>query len=108
MREATDSGSFVSTPMIGMSTMKPEPAGRTFEQLLHWIANRHPKAMPSSTGPSTTYGRVIYEKHPIILGGSPTDPDNKVLIPLPKYAELVAWWNERIRDGFVDRSKFDG
>ena len=99
---------FVSIAMIGMSTMQPEPIGRTFEQLLRWIANRNPDAQPPPVGPPATHGLVIYEKHPIILGGSPTDPDNKMLIPLAKYTELVAWWNGRIRDGFVDRSKFGG
>lgn len=49
-----------------------------------------------------------HEQHPIILGGSPTDPDNKLLVPLAKYAELVAWWNERTPAGSVDHAKFDG
>jgi hypothetical protein len=90
---------FVWTPMIGMSTMKPVQIGKTFEQLLAWIADRYPIAEPPLDGPPATYGLVIHEKHPIVLGGSPTDPDNKVLIPLDKYVDVVAWWNERIRDG---------
>jgi hypothetical protein len=91
--------------MIGMATMQPTQIGRTFEQLLDWIAKRNPIAEPPRFGPPGTYGLVIYEKHPIMLGGSPTDPANKAVIPLAKYVELVAWWNSRIRDGLVDSSK---
>lgn len=94
--------SFVLVPMIGMSTMQPVRIGTTFNQLLDWIADRNPIATTQTSGPPATYGYVIYEKHPIILGGSPTDPANKVLISLDEYADVVAWWNERIRNGILE------
>jgi len=31
------------------------------------------------------------------MGGSPTDPENQVYVPLPKYAEVCRFWNEAYR-----------
>ena len=38
-------------------------------------------------------GMEVHEKHPIALGGSPTE-DNQVLVPVEKHAELCRFWNK--------------
>lgn len=43
-------------------------------------------------------GMEVHDKHPICLGGSPTDPANKVLVPVAKHAELCQFWNKVYRD----------
>lgn len=43
-------------------------------------------------------GKEVHDKHPICLGGSPTDPANKVLVPSAKHAELCRFWNKVYRD----------
>lgn len=43
-------------------------------------------------------GMEIHDKHTICLGGSPTDPANKVLVPPAKHAEICRFWNKVYRD----------
>jgi hypothetical protein len=43
-------------------------------------------------------GMEVHDKHPICLGGSPTDPANKVLVPVAKHAEICRFWNTVYRD----------
>lgn len=38
-------------------------------------------------------GREIFEITPIILGGSPTDPENKVALTRKEHIEAVRYWN---------------
>jgi cell wall assembly regulator SMI1 len=95
-------GSFVNVPMIGMRVVERTSIGDSFASFLSWLASRvsvENQPMPDDA----RLGQVVYEKTPIIVGGSPTDPANKVLVPLAKYAEIVGWWNERLpsRDAFV-------
>jgi hypothetical protein len=50
--------------------------------------------------------KVIHEKHPLVLGGDPEDPDNRVLMPRreqPRVTNLFARILHRIRtdDGKV-------
>ena len=42
-------------------------------------------------------GREIFEIKPIILGGSPTDPANKVALTRAEHIEAVRYWNHFIR-----------
>ena len=66
-----------------------------------------PRTIPSVVRPrvvdQSRLGLVVYEVTPIIVEGSLTDPANKALLPLDKYAEIVGWWNERLpsRDTFA-------
>ena len=91
---------FIRLPMIGMSRVDPDVIGTTFEDLLRWIANHGLTTSSDLVRPPARYGLVIFEKQPIILGGSPTDISNKALVPLAKYVELVAWWNNALRESF--------
>ena len=52
-------------------------------------------------------GMEVHDKHPICLGGSPTDPANKVLVPAAKHAEVCRYWNKVYRDA-VDRERGSG
>ena len=38
-------------------------------------------------------GREIFEITPIILGGSPTDPQNKVTLSREQHIQAVRYWN---------------
>lgn len=66
-----------------------------------------PRTIPSVVRPrvvdQSRLGLVVYEVTPIIVEGSLTDPANKALLLLDKYAEIVGWWNERLpsRDTFA-------
>jgi len=39
-------------------------------------------------------GKEIHEIHPIVFGGDPIDPKNKVPVRTKDYAELVVFWNK--------------
>jgi hypothetical protein len=40
----------------------------------------------------------VFEIHPVILGGSPTDPTNKTILTRQQHIEAVRYWNNVIRD----------
>jgi hypothetical protein len=43
-------------------------------------------------------GKEIFEITPIILGGSPADPTNKVLLSREEHIKAVAYWNRIIKE----------
>ena len=42
--------------------------------------------------PDWLRGKVIHEKHPIVLGGKPLDPENRVLVPREEHPRLTAFF----------------
>lgn len=43
-------------------------------------------------------GKEIFEIQPIILGGNPTDPNNKTVLNREDHIRAVNYWNRIIRD----------
>ena len=43
-------------------------------------------------------GREIFEIRPVILGGSPTDPVNKVLLNREEHIKAVVYWNKVVKE----------
>lgn len=43
-------------------------------------------------------GKEIFEITPVILGGSATDPTNKVVLDRKQHIEAVRYWNKIIRE----------
>ena len=41
-----------------------------------------------------SFQKEVHEKHPIVLGGDPTDPNNKVLLPTNIHAEATYFFNK--------------
>ena len=55
---------------------------------------------PKKTGgdrPDADADREIFEIHPVILGGNPTDPANKTILTRAQHIEAVRYWNKIIR-----------
>ena len=44
-----------------------------------------------------TAGKEIREKHPVVLGGDPVNPDNKVFIAPPEHAEASTFFNRLVQ-----------
>lgn len=42
-------------------------------------------------------GKEVFEVHPIILGGNPTDPANKTVLTREQHIKAVVYWNREIR-----------
>ena len=43
-------------------------------------------------------GYEVFEITPVILGGSPTEPDNKILLDREQHIKAVRYWNQVICD----------
>lgn len=43
-------------------------------------------------------GLEIFEITPIILGGSPTDPENKTALTRKQHIEACRYWNKTIKE----------
>jgi hypothetical protein len=43
-------------------------------------------------------GLHLHRVHPILFGGSPTDKDNVRFIPRLQHAELVVFWNKKVKE----------
>lgn len=43
-------------------------------------------------------GKEIFEIKPVILGGNPVDPTNKMLLSRDEHIKALAYWNRVIRD----------
>lgn len=42
-------------------------------------------------------GKEVFEVHPIILNGNPTDPANKMVLTREQHIKAVVYWNREIR-----------
>lgn len=92
-----DTGHFLSSSMIGLGYIDATPLGGSFDDMLAWIAARFSAPSEQPAPDTTRFGLVIHEITPILFGGDPVDPRNKVCVPLADYAAVVGWWNERGR-----------
>jgi len=43
-------------------------------------------------------GKEIFDVKPVVLGGNPTDPANKVLLDRRQHIEAVRYWNRIIQN----------
>lgn len=85
----------VNVPFVGMDPSLVKFVCKSFSEL---VDRRH--FMPGlvegdAPGPK---GLEILEINPVILGGSPTDPANKILVDRKKHIEAVNYWNKMIHD----------
>lgn len=48
--------------------------------------------------PTNRRGKEVFEIQPVILGGSPTDPANKVLLNREEHIKAVVYWNRVIKE----------
>jgi hypothetical protein len=49
-------------------------------------------------GDPRSRGKEIFEIHPVLLGGSPTDLENKMILARDRHIELVRYWNGVVSD----------
>ncbi|MES1176681.1 MAG: SMI1/KNR4 family protein [Myxococcales bacterium] len=53
-----------------------------------------PAGFQPLTANPATHGLELHERHPVVLGGDPIDPGNKVLLPPPTHAEACVFFNK--------------
>lgn len=86
----------VRVPFVGMSLELVELVGPGFGDLFPRAADRRETDQPRSN--PATVGKEVFEIHPIILGGDPADPANKVVVAREQHCELVRYWNRVVAD----------
>ncbi len=60
---------------------------------------------PGKLDPTTSRGKEVFEIQPVILGGSPTDPANKIVLNREEHIEAVVYWNRVIKQLREQRSR---
>jgi hypothetical protein len=74
----------------------------SFSELIRLMASEPLAAgmdEPSDCGPPEWLrGKVIHEKHAVVLGGSPDDPDNRVLVPDDQHPALCILTARTLRE----------
>lgn len=90
----TSTGAVVRVPFLPLNHENVLLVAPSFGGLLSDLARTgaSPDSNPNSVG------MEVHDKHPICLGGNPTDPSNKVLVPAAKHAELCRFWNKAYQD----------
>lgn len=83
-------GAVIQIPFIPLIVQFAEFVAPTFADFIEHCA------ATGDSGPLNreTIGMEVHEKHPIALGGDPTDEDNKVFVPPLEHAELCRYWTE--------------
>jgi len=84
----------IQVPFLPLSAQYAERRALNFTDFVQSLA---------ASGESRAYnpaavGMEVHETHPVCLGGSPTDPANKVLVRPIEHAELCRFWNKVYRD----------
>jgi hypothetical protein len=88
-----DGAGVVEVPFIPLSIEHAERRAPTFGELISGMAAV--RSSPASA--ARLVGSEIHEIKPICLGGSPTDPTNKAVVPVSQHAELCRFWNKVYR-----------
>jgi len=94
-------------PFIPLDVDYATPFGDDFGQFLLTLSQSLlPGELPPQVNPDVI-GLEVHEKHPIVLGGDPTNKDNRVLLDIRTHAEACAFFNKLVRD-VQPRGRGDG
>jgi hypothetical protein len=87
----------MQVPFIGMSIDEEFLVAGSFDELLDAM---HETAVLRSQLPKKVRWprQEIFEIKPILLGGSPTDPENKTVLTRDQHMETVRYWNKVVSD----------
>lgn len=93
----------VAVPFVGIESGLANRVGSSFGEFVsdsfrHDHGTKETPAESLRRCPVELFGKEIFEIHPVILGGNPTDPENKVVLDRQQRIEAVRYWNQVIRD----------
>jgi hypothetical protein len=97
----------VQVPFVGMEWALAQPIAASFMgffERLRRIEQMAEPFRPRNHDPLSCRGKEIFEITPIILGGSPTDPANKVLLHREEHMKAVVFWNRVVKELRAKRS----
>jgi hypothetical protein len=89
----------MQVPFVGMRTDDEFYVAGSFSELLLQMRQtmKHSSKL-GRKGDTRSRGKEIFEIKPVLLGGSPTDLENKVILTRDQHMELVRYWNEVVSD----------
>jgi len=92
-------GRVVQVPFIPLRLDYAERVESSFSDFIARLAASRVGARSLSTSDinPAVIGKEIFQRHPIVLGGSPTDPNNRDLVSVEEHPELVRYWNNVFR-----------
>jgi hypothetical protein len=96
---ATRSGQVIEQPFIPLDPEYTAARHPSFWAFLEQFT-AVPVGVPPPIANPRTRGLEVHERHPVVLGGDPTDPANKVLLPPTTHAEACTFFNhvfQRVR-----------
>jgi SMI1 / KNR4 family (SUKH-1) len=83
-------------PFVGMRVEDGLRVAGSFNELLKGM---HETVDPDTVSPQEDCrGKEIFEIKPLILGGSPTDLENKAILTRNQHMEMVRYWNKVVSD----------
>ncbi|MBX9790645.1 MAG: SMI1/KNR4 family protein [Pirellulales bacterium] len=91
----------VQIPFVGMDWGMAQPIAASFTGFLErlFTIDGMCEALPlRNLDLLNCRGKEIFEITPVILGGSPTDPTNKVPLDREEHAQAVVYWNRVIKE----------
>ncbi len=97
----------VEMPVVGIEWGYARPHGDSFVEFLRDAGGdalrsgrkvlgfgvRRPR--PQKVNPDL-FGKNVWQIQPVILGGHPTDPKNRTILPLRKMLEAANFWNDQL------------
>ena len=81
-------------PFIPLDVEYSETISTDFNSFIFRLASEETENNAIYEINEDTFQKEVYEKHPIVLGGDPVDPNNKAIIPTDAHAEISYFWNE--------------
>jgi cell wall assembly regulator SMI1 len=89
----------MQVPFVGMSADDGFRVAESFNELLTRMSGTtdRPSKLGRKSEP-TLRGREIFEIQPVLLGGSPTDLENKTILTRDQHMEVVRYWNKVVSD----------
>jgi cell wall assembly regulator SMI1 len=89
----------MQVPFVGMSADDGFRVAENFNELLTRMFETMDRSSKlGRKSEPTLRGREIFEIKPVLLGGNPTDLENKTILTRDQHMEVVRYWNKVVSD----------
>ena len=80
-------------PFIPLDIEYGETISTDFESFILQLASEETENKVIYEINEEAFQKEVHEKHPVVFGGDPVDPNNKTLVPTDAHAEISYFWN---------------
>lgn len=88
----------IQIPFIPMRLEYAIDLGESFSECIAHFQAKSQHNQPVAQPEPSRIGREIHEILPVVFGGDPIDPANKVFLAPEEYAPYVVWWNRKYQE----------